>query len=595
MTEPGTSTDLAALRSASPDAAAAAPARRPSRRRRPWWRDAVIYQVYVRSFADGNGDGTGDLAGVRSRLPYLRDLGVDAIWFTPWYVSPLADGGYDVADYRRDRPGVRHPGRGRGADRRGRRARHPDDHRHRPQPRLRPARLVPGRPRGRARLARSAPASGSARAGAPTATRCRPPGRRTSRARPGRGPPTPTARPASGTCTCSPPQQPDLNWDHPDVRREHEDDPPLLVRPRRRPASASTRPRCWSRTRRCPRSRRPAAGRAPARGPRRAPRHLPRAGARSPTRIPATRVLVGELWLPDIDRFARYLRPDELHTAFNFDFLARPWEADELRASIDATLAAHAPVGAPATWVLSNHDVTRRSPATAARTRSFAFSAKRHGTPTDLALGRAGRGPPPSSPPPCPARSTSTRATSSGSTRWRTCRPSGSRTRCTSAPAAPIPGATAAACRCPGRATSRRSASAPRTRPAEPWLPPARRLGRPDRRGRSRPTRIRCSTSTATALAIRRAEPGLGDGPFDLAAVAPDDVLAFRRGDGFVSDHQSRRRPGRALPPRASVLLASADLVDGRLPPTRPRGSAIAGPAAEPVPGRRTIDAMREQ
>ncbi|MDQ7993727.1 MAG: alpha-amylase family glycosyl hydrolase, partial [Propionicimonas sp.] len=65
-----------------------------------WWRSAVIYQIYPRSFADGNGDGTGDLAGVRSRLPYLRDLGVDAVWFTPWYLSPLADGGYDVADYR---------------------------------------------------------------------------------------------------------------------------------------------------------------------------------------------------------------------------------------------------------------------------------------------------------------------------------------------------------------------------------------------------------------------------------------------------------------------------------------------------------------
>ena len=48
-----------------------------------WWRDAVIYQVYVRSFADANGDGTGDLAGVRAKLSYLRDLGVDAMWFTP--------------------------------------------------------------------------------------------------------------------------------------------------------------------------------------------------------------------------------------------------------------------------------------------------------------------------------------------------------------------------------------------------------------------------------------------------------------------------------------------------------------------------------
>ena len=65
-----------------------------------WWRSAVIYQVYVRSFADGNGDGNGDLPGARARLPYLKDLGVDAVWLTPFYASPQADGGYDVADYR---------------------------------------------------------------------------------------------------------------------------------------------------------------------------------------------------------------------------------------------------------------------------------------------------------------------------------------------------------------------------------------------------------------------------------------------------------------------------------------------------------------
>ena len=69
-----------------------------------WWRDAVVYQVYIRSFADGNADGTGDLTGLRSRLPYLADLGVDAIWVNPWYPSPLADGGYDVADYRAINP-----------------------------------------------------------------------------------------------------------------------------------------------------------------------------------------------------------------------------------------------------------------------------------------------------------------------------------------------------------------------------------------------------------------------------------------------------------------------------------------------------------
>ncbi|MBO0833479.1 MAG: hypothetical protein J2P29_16075, partial [Actinobacteria bacterium] len=65
-----------------------------------WHHTAVVYEVYLRSFADGNGDGVGDIAGLRARLPYLRELGVDALWLAPWYVSPMADGGYDVADYR---------------------------------------------------------------------------------------------------------------------------------------------------------------------------------------------------------------------------------------------------------------------------------------------------------------------------------------------------------------------------------------------------------------------------------------------------------------------------------------------------------------
>ncbi|MEU3795624.1 alpha-amylase family glycosyl hydrolase, partial [Streptomyces fructofermentans] len=64
-----------------------------------WWRDAVIYQVYVRSFLDSTGDGIGDLAGVRAGLPYLKKLGVDGIWLSPFYPSPQHDHGYDVADY----------------------------------------------------------------------------------------------------------------------------------------------------------------------------------------------------------------------------------------------------------------------------------------------------------------------------------------------------------------------------------------------------------------------------------------------------------------------------------------------------------------
>ena len=66
---------------------------------REWWRTAVVYQIYVRSFADSDGDGVGDLNGVRSRLAYLRELGVDGFWLTPFYPSPGADHGYDVADY----------------------------------------------------------------------------------------------------------------------------------------------------------------------------------------------------------------------------------------------------------------------------------------------------------------------------------------------------------------------------------------------------------------------------------------------------------------------------------------------------------------
>ena len=72
----------------------------PSRPAPAWWPRAVVYQVYLRSFADSDGDGVGDIPGLRARLPWIRALGADAVWVNPWYPSPMVDGGYDVADYR---------------------------------------------------------------------------------------------------------------------------------------------------------------------------------------------------------------------------------------------------------------------------------------------------------------------------------------------------------------------------------------------------------------------------------------------------------------------------------------------------------------
>ena len=65
-----------------------------------WWRGAVIYQIYPRSFQDSNSDGIGDLSGIIHRLPYVAELGVDAIWISPFFRSPMLDFGYDITDYR---------------------------------------------------------------------------------------------------------------------------------------------------------------------------------------------------------------------------------------------------------------------------------------------------------------------------------------------------------------------------------------------------------------------------------------------------------------------------------------------------------------
>jgi oligo-1,6-glucosidase len=76
------------------------PASADARAGQPWWKSAVVYQIYPRSFADSNGDGIGDLAGMADRLDYLADLGVDVLWLSPIYPSPQDDAGYDISDYQ---------------------------------------------------------------------------------------------------------------------------------------------------------------------------------------------------------------------------------------------------------------------------------------------------------------------------------------------------------------------------------------------------------------------------------------------------------------------------------------------------------------
>ena len=531
-----------------------------------WWRSAVIYQVYVRSFADSDGDGTGDLRGVRSRLGYLKELGVDALWFNPWYPSPLADGGYDVSDYRDIHPtfGTLEDAELLISEALALGIRTIID-------------IVPNH------LSSEHPWFQAALAAGPGS-----PERERFWFHPGKGPngdemPTNWVSNFQGdtwTRTTNPdgtsgewylhlftPEQPDLNWNHPDVRAEHEDilrfwfdrgvagvridSAGLLIKDPGLPEVPAD----------------PAAGHHPTED-RDEVHDVYRAWRRIADSYEGTRVLVGEVWVPDAARFAAYLRPDEMHTAFNFDFMSRPWDAAELRASIDLMLAAHAPVGAPSTWVLSNHDVTRPVTRYGRDDSSFAFARKRFGTPTDLELGaRRARaaalltaalpgslylyqgdelGLPEVELPrgvledPMHFRSGGVDPGRDGCRvplPWRgTHEPFGF------SPAGPGPDGTVVA----------------------PWLP--------------QPEAWAALTVQAQeadpgsmlwlyrqALRIRKREQALGDGPLTWLESAPD-VLVFRRGDDFVNVTNLGDHPI-ALPDHQSILLSSTPLTGGLLPP----------------------------
>jgi alpha-glucosidase len=369
--------------SAGPSGDAASPAPRISR---PWWRDAVTYQVYVRSFADGNGDGVGDLQGIRARLSYLAELGVDAIWLNPWYPSPMADGGYDVADYRDIDPDFGTLGEADAliTEAHGLGIRviidvvpnHVSDQHAWFQAALAAAPRSDERARfwfrpGRGPGGVEPPNNWVSHFGGPAWTRIT----------------DPDGTPGQWYLHLFADAQPDLNWEHPAVREEHLsilrfwfdrgadgiriDSAAILVKD-------------------------PFLGDFDPDAPEGTPHpYTDRDGIheiyqewrRLADSYPEPKALIGEVWLPDPERFAMYLRPNEIHTAFNFSFLSCPWDPAQMRKVIDETIAAHEPVDAPATWVLSNHDVTRHVSRYGRADTSFAFETRSFATPVDLELG----------------------------------------------------------------------------------------------------------------------------------------------------------------------------------------------------------------
>jgi alpha-glucosidase len=318
-----------------------------------WWRNAVFYEIYVRSFADSDGDGLGDLPGIRARLPYLRGLGVDAVWLTPFYPSPGADHGYDVADYVDVDPrfGTLGDFDGLVADAHGLGLRVVVD-------------VVPNHTSSEHPWFRNALADPSH------------PDRKRYMFRPGRDGRPPTAwTSAFGGPAWTPdegsgewylhffaPEQPDLDWHNPDVQRDFEevlrfwlargvdgfriDVAQALFKDQSLPDMEEPNPRTWH-----------ADWVVAVNQPELHP--LYRRWRRLADEHAGERIYVGEIVLKNQETVAQYVRPDELHLAFNFSLLWDEWDAEALRGTIDHTRTALGAVGGTPSWVLENHDVPR--------------------------------------------------------------------------------------------------------------------------------------------------------------------------------------------------------------------------------------------
>jgi alpha-glucosidase len=329
-----------------------------------WWRNAAFYQVYVRSFADATGDGVGDLEGVRSRLGYLELLGVDALWLTPFFRSPMVDHGYDISDPRDVDPlfGDLDTFDRLLTDAHQRGLRIVID-------------LVPNHTSNRHDWFQAAVAAA--------------PGSR-ERARyifqdgsgfGGSAPPNNWTSTFGGSAWTQlhsstggagqwylhlfAPEQPDLNWQNAEVAADlertlrfwldrgvdgfridvaHGMAKPIGLPDMQQPiASGSGLLQIDI-----------ADPRFDASGVHDIHRMIRKVLDEYPARV-----AVGEIWVSDDLAFARYMRPDELHMGFNFRLLEATFEADRIREAIEHSLIAVQGSPAPATWTISNHDAVR--------------------------------------------------------------------------------------------------------------------------------------------------------------------------------------------------------------------------------------------
>ncbi|MCM6777675.1 glycoside hydrolase family 13 protein [Nocardia sp. CDC159] len=327
----------------------------------PWWRSAVFYQVYPRSFADSDGDGVGDLGGLRDRLGYLELLGIDALWICPVMRSPMADGGYDVSDPRDIDPlfGDLAVLDELIAEAHERRIRVTMDlvpnHTSDQHPWFIAALAAePGSPEraryifrdGRGPDGSEPPNNWPSIFGGPAWTRIT----------------EPDGRPGQWYLHIFAREQPDLNWENPDVIADFEktlrfwldrgidgfriDVAHGMAKPPGLPDMDPVPTGMFHLEDDDYRFNNPGV------------HDIHRRIRKVIDEYPGA-VSIGEVWVNDNVRFGEYLRPDELHLAFNFKLAETPFDAAKIRAAIDNSMQAVTWVGASATWTLSNHDIDR--------------------------------------------------------------------------------------------------------------------------------------------------------------------------------------------------------------------------------------------